>query len=70
MEQPSHGKQMIDFFEGCHVFYDPVEECMEKLSRGNGWLYLYCKDQFHYYNLVPLSLPSLFFIKHEVKVGL
>ena len=34
--QPSHGKKMIEFFEGCHVFYDHVEEYMEKLDRGNG----------------------------------
>ena len=70
MEQPSHGKQMIEFFEVFHVFYDPMEEYMEKLGSGNGLLYLYCKDQFLYYNLVPLSLSSLFFIKHEEKVGL
>ena len=43
---------------------------MEKLGSGNGWLYLYCKDQFLYYNLVPLGLSVLFFIKHEEKVGL
>ena len=60
MEQPSHGKQMIEFFEVFHVFYDLMEEYMEKLGSGNGLLYLYCKDQFLYYNFFPLSLSSLF----------
>ena len=40
LEQPSHGKQMIEFFEGFHVFYDHMEEYMENLGRGNGWLYI------------------------------
>ena len=69
-EQPSHGKQMTEFFEGFHVFYDPVVEYMENLGSGNGWLYLYYKDQFLYYNLVPLGISFLFFIKHKEKVGL
>ena len=68
--QLSHGKIMTDFFESCHAFYDPVAEYLENLGSGNGWLYLYCKDQFFYYNFLPLSLSSMFFIKHEEKVGL
>ena len=68
--QPSHGKQMTEFFEGCHVFYDPLAEYMENLGSGNGQLYLYYKDQFIYYIFLRLSLSSLFFIKHEEKVGL
>ena len=56
LEQPSHGKQMIEFFEGCHVFYDLVAEYMENLCSGNGWLYFYCKYQFLYYKFVPLGL--------------
>ena len=69
-EQPSHGKQMTEFFEGFHVFYDPVGEYIENLGSGNSWLYLYCKHKFIYYNLVPLGLSVLFFVKHEEKVGL
>ena len=57
--KPSHGKQMTEFFEGCHVFYDLVAEYMENLSSCNGWLYLYCKDQFLYYKFLPLSLGSV-----------
>ena len=68
--QPSHGKQMTEFFEGCHVFYDSVVGYMENLGSGNGWLYLYCKDQFLYYNFVPLGPSVLFFIKHIEKIGL
>ena len=63
--KPSHGKQMTMFFEGCHVFYDPVVEYMENLGNGNRWLYLYYKYQFICDNLLPLSLSSLFLIKHE-----
>ena len=59
-----------NFFEGCHVFYDPVAEYMENIGSGNGWLYLYYKYQFLYYNLVPLALSVIFFINHEEKVGL
>ena len=65
--QLSHGKIMTEFLESCHVFYDPVVEYMENLGNGNGWLYLYYKDQFLYYNFLPLSLSSMFFIKHEEK---
>ena len=68
--QPSDDRQVIDYVESCHVFYDPVEEYMERLGNGNGQLYLYYKDQFLYYNFVPLDPSVLFFIKHEEKVGL
>ena len=68
--QLSYGKIMTEFFESCHAFYDPVADYIEEFCSGNDWLYLYCKDQFIYYNSLPLSLSSLCFIKHEDKVGL
>ena len=37
-EQTSHDKQRTIFFEGCHVFYDPVVEYMERLFSQEGWL--------------------------------
>ena len=61
---------VTEFFESCHAFYDPVVNYIDEFCSGNGWLYLYCKDQFIYYNFLPSSLSSLFFIKHEEKVGL
>ena len=61
---------MTEFVESCHVFYDPMEEYMENIGSGNGWLYIYYKDQFIYYNFVPLVPSVLFFFKHEEKVGL
>ena len=67
LEHFCHGKQITENFAGYH---DPVEEYMEKLCSGNGWLCLYSKDQFLYHNLFPLSLSSLFFTKHEEKIGL
>ena len=33
--QLSHGKIMTEFFESCHVFYDPMEY-MANLGSGNG----------------------------------
>ena len=68
--QLSYGKQRTEYVEGCHVFYDPVEEYMDRLGNGNYWLYIYYKAQFIYYNLLPLSLSALFFIKHEERVSL
>ena len=71
LEQLSHGKIMTEFFESFHAFYDPVADYIDEFYSGNGWLmYLYCKDQFLYCNFFPLGLSSLFFIKHEEKVGL
>ena len=66
----SHGKIMTEFFESCHAFYDPVADYIDEFCSGNGWLYLYCKDQFLYHNFVPLGPSVLCFIKHEEKVGL
>ena len=68
--QHSHGKIMTEFFESCHAFYDPMANYMDGFCIGNGWLYLYCKDQFICYNFEPLGPSILFFIKHEEKVGL
>ena len=56
--------------QGTEYFYDLVAEYMEGLGNGNDRLYLYCRDQFIYYNLLPLCLSSLFFIKHEEEIGL
>ena len=66
----SHAKIMTFFFETCHAFYVPMADYIDEFCSGNGWLYLYCKDQFLYYNLVPLGPSVLFFVKHEEKVGL
>ena len=63
--QLSYGRQNTEYVESCHVFYDPVEKYMQRLGNGNNWLYLYHKDQFLCYNLLPLSPSSLFLIKHE-----
>ena len=60
MEQPCHGKQITENFPG---FHDPVEEYVEKICDGNGWLWVFIKDQFLYHNLLELS-PS-FLVKHD-----
>ena len=60
-KQLSYGKKMAEYVDSRYVFYDPMEEYIERLGNGNDWLYLYYKDQFLCYNLLPLSLSSLFF---------
>ena len=52
--QPCHEKQVFEYFEICHVFYDPVEEYMDKCLNQNGWLCVCSKDQVSYHNLLPL----------------
>ena len=62
----SHGQPMTEFFEGCHVFYDPVAKYMEGLREGNDWSYLCLKHQFVYHSLLPLSV-SFFSIEHHTR---
>ena len=40
--QPSH-EQRTKYVGGCHVFYDPIAEYMERLGNGNDWSCLYGK---------------------------
>ena len=61
---------MTKCFESFHSFYDPVAYYIDEFCSSNGWLCLYRKDQFIYPNLLSLSMSSLFFIKHDNKVGL
>ena len=68
--QLSYGKKRTEYAESFHVFYDPMVEYMERLGNSNDWLYMYCKDQFICYNLLPLCLSSLFLIKHEEEIEL
>ena len=62
----SHGQPTTEFFEGCHVFYDPVAKYMEGLGEGNDWSYLCLKHQFVYHSLLPLSI-SFFSIEHHTR---
>ena len=62
LEHFCHVKQMAGGFRGLRGFYDPVAEYMDKLGNSNVCLYIYCKDQFLYYNLVPPNILVLFFI--------
>ena len=68
--QLSYGRQKIEYVESCPVFYDLMAAYMERLGNSNDWLYLYCKDQFLCYNLLPLCISSLFLIKHEEEIEL
>ena len=61
LENPCHGKQIIEKFEGCH---DPVVEYVENICGGNGWLCDCSKDQVFYHNLLPFSSSFMIWIKH------
>ena len=61
--QPCHDKQVIEYFEICHVFYDPVSEYMEKYFRWSSWLYVCNKGQILHHNL--FCSYVLILIKHE-----
>ena len=37
-------EQMTEYAGGCHVFYDPIAEYMERMGNGNDWSHLCCKD--------------------------
>ena len=63
--QLSNGKQMTEYVEGCHAFYDPVAEYMEKRFSQNGWLCVCSKDQVSYHSLLSLCYYVLISIKHE-----
>ena len=43
---------------------------MVGLGNGDEWLYIYCKDQFIYYNPVSLGLSVLVLVQHEEKLDL
>ena len=62
MDQPCHGKRMIENFEGCH---DPIVEYIESLCTGNGGLCVCSKDQVFYHNIFPLISSFLIWIKHD-----
>ena len=67
LEQPCHGKRMIEKFEG---FHGPIVEYMEKLCIRNGGLCVYNKEHVLCHNFLPLYPSFMFFIKQEDKFGL
>ena len=69
-EQPYHDKQVIEYFESCHAFYDLVVEYMEILFTQNGWLCVCSKDQVFYHNFLSLWVSVLILIKHDEEVYL
>ena len=61
LNKHDYGKQMIEKYKGCHVFYDPMTEYVENIYSGNGGLCVCSKYQIPCDNLLTLS-PS-FLIK-------
>ena len=60
-----YGKQMIEKYEGCHVFYGPLAEYMGRIFSQNDWLCVCNKDQVFYHSLLPLCSYILISIKYD-----
>ena len=56
---------MVEELNIHQVLYDPIVKYMEGLGNGNELLGPYHKDQFLYYNSIPLGILVLFLIQHE-----
>ena len=68
--QPCHDKQVIEYFEICHVFYDPVAKYMDKFFRWSIWLYVCSKGRIFHHNLLLFCSYVLISIKHEEEMEL
>ena len=67
---PFNGKQMIEYFEICQNFYDPVAEYMDKFFRWGSWVCVCSKGQIFHHNLLSLCAYVLILIKHEEEAEL
>ena len=61
---------MIEYFEICHAFYDPVAEYMDIFFRWSSWLYVCSKGQIFHHNVFLLCSYVLISIKHEEEMVL
>ena len=68
--QPYHDKQVIEDFEICHAFYDPIAEYMDRFFRWRSWLYVCSKGQIFHHNLLLFFSYVLISIKHEEEMEL
>ena len=68
--KPSNGKQMTEYIEGCHAFYDPVADNMDKFFRWGSWLCVCSKGQIFHHNLLLFCFYVLISIKHEEEMEL
>ena len=68
--QPYHDKQVIEYFEICHDFYDPVVVYMDKFFRWSSWLYVCNKGRIFHHNLLLFCSYVLISIKHEEEAKL
>ena len=67
---PCHDKQVIEYFEICHVFYDLVAEYMDTFFRWISWLNFCSKGQNFHHNLLLFCSYVLIPIKHEEEMEL
>ena len=63
--QPYHDKQVIEYFEICHAFYDPVVEYMDRFFRWRSWLCFCNKRHTFHHNLFPFCSYVPISIKHK-----
>ena len=68
--QPCHDKQVIEYFEICHAFYDPVAEYMDKFSKWGSFLYVCIKEQIFHHKILLLCSYVLISIKHDEEAKL
>ena len=68
-KRPSHGKIMIEVFEGCHAFFDLVADYMDEFFSWGSWLNVCNKGQIFYHNFFPVCFDVSVSLKNEDKVG-
>ena len=68
--KPSNGKQMTEYIEGCHAFYNPVAEYTDNFFRWSSWLCVCSKRQIFHHNLLLFCSYVLISIKHEEEMEL
>ena len=68
--QSCDDKQVIEYFEICHAFYDPIAEYMDKFFRWDSWLCICSKGHTFHRNLFPFCYYVLISIKHEEEAEL
>ena len=63
--QSCHDKEVIEYFEICHAFYDPVAEYMEIFFTWDSCLCICSKGHTFHHNLFRFCSYALISIKHE-----
>ena len=68
--QPCHDKQVIEYFESFHFFYDPIAKYMDRFFRWGSWLCVCSNRHPFHHNLFPFFSYVLISFKHEEEAKL